>query len=107
MAGVAHAVAAGMGLARLPAHFFKDPQFKDVLTPVLTDHPVWQTTLYIVYASRKFVPLKIRTFADFLLVELTRREETRQRRLAPLLGVGVSTTNGSSRSRLAFVAPVV
>jgi DNA-binding transcriptional LysR family regulator len=106
MAGVAHAVAAGMGLARLPAHFFKDPQFKDVLTPVLTDHPVWQTTLYIVYASRKFVPLKIRTFADFLLLELARREETRQRRCAPLLGVGVSTTNGSSRSRLAFMAPV-
>ena len=107
MAGVAHAVAAGMGLARLPAHFFKDPQFKDVLTPVLTDHPVWQTTLYIVYASRKFVPLKIRTFADFLLLELARREETRHHRCAPLLGVGVSTTNGSSRSLLAFMPRVV
>jgi DNA-binding transcriptional LysR family regulator len=106
MAGVAHAVAAGMGLARLPTHFFKDPQFKDILTPVLTDHPVWQTTLYIVYASRKFIPLKIRTFADFLLLELARREETRQRRCAPL-EVGVSTTNESSRSRLALMAPVV
>jgi DNA-binding transcriptional LysR family regulator len=105
MAGVAHAVAAGMGIARLPAHLFKDPQFKDVLTPVLTDQPVWQTTLYIVYASRKFVPLKIRTFADFLLLELARREETR-RRCARLLGVGASTMNGSSRSRLAFMAPV-
>jgi DNA-binding transcriptional LysR family regulator len=106
MAGVAHAVAAGMGLARLPTHFFKDPQFKDILTPVLTDHPVWQTTLYIVYASRKFIPLKIRTFADFLLLELARREETQQRRCAPL-EVGVSTTNESSRSRLALMAPVV
>jgi DNA-binding transcriptional LysR family regulator len=106
MAGVAHAVAAGMGLARLPAHFFKDPQFKDVLTPVLTDHPVWQTTLYIVYASRKFVPLKISTFADFLLVELARRKKPRQHRCAPLAGVGVSTTNGSSRSSLALVASV-
>ncbi len=106
MAGVAHAVAAGMGLARLPAHFFKDPQFKDILTPVLTDHPVWQTTLYIVYASRKFIPLKIRTFTDFLLLELARREETQQRRCAPL-EVGVSTTNASLRSRLALMAPVV
>lgn len=108
MAGVAHAVAAGMGLARLPAHFFKDPQFKEILTPVLTDHPVWQTTLYIVYASRKFIPLKIRTFADLLLLELARREETQQRRCAPL-EVGVSTTNESSRSRsgLALMAPVV
>jgi DNA-binding transcriptional LysR family regulator len=107
MAGVAHAVAAGMGLARLPAHLFEDLQFKDVLTPVLTDHPVCQTTLYIVYVSRKFVPLKIRTFADFLLLQLARREETQRRRCAPLLGVGMSTTNGSSRSRLAFVAPAV
>jgi DNA-binding transcriptional LysR family regulator len=106
VAGVAHAVAAGIGLARLPAHFFKDPQFKDVLTPVLTDHPVWQTTLYIVYASRKFIPLKIRTFADLLLLELARRQETQQRRCAPL-EVGVSTTNESSRSRLALMAPVV
>jgi DNA-binding transcriptional LysR family regulator len=108
MAGVAHAVAAGMGLARLPAHFFKDPQFKDILTPVLTDHPVWQTTLYIVYASRKFIPLKIRTFTDFLLLELARREETQQRRCAPL-EVGVSTANASLRSRssLALMAPVV
>ena len=106
MAGVAHAVAAGMGLARLPTHFFKDPQFKDILTPVLNDHPLWQTTLYIVYASRKFIPLKIRTFADLLLLELARREETHQRRWAPL-EVGVSTTNESSRSRLALMAPVV
>ena len=107
VAGVAHAVAAGMGLARLPAHFFKDPQFKDVLTPVLIDLPVWQTTLYIVYPSRKFLPLKIRSFADFLLLKFACREETRQRRCAPLPGVGVSTTNGSSRSRLASMAPVV
>jgi DNA-binding transcriptional LysR family regulator len=111
MAGVAHAVAAGMGLARLPAHFFKDPQFKDILTPVLTDHPVWQTTLYIVYASRKFIPLKIRTFADLLLLlEVARRKETQQRRRAPL-EVGVSATNESSRSRsrssLALMASVV
>jgi DNA-binding transcriptional LysR family regulator len=109
MAGVAHAVAAGMGLARLPAHFFKDPQFKDILTPVLTDHPVWQTTLYIVYASRKFIPLKIRTFADLvLLLEVARRKETQQRRRAPL-EVGVSTTIESSRSRssLALMAAVV
>jgi hypothetical protein len=75
--------------------------------PVLVDQPVWQTTLYIVYPSRKFVSRKIRSFADLLLLESARREETRQRQCAPLPGVGVSTTNGSSRSRLAFMAPVV
>jgi hypothetical protein len=65
-----------------------------------------EPVLYIVYSSRKFIPLKIRTFADFLLLELARREETQQRRCAPL-EVGVSTTNESSRSRLALMAPVV
>ena len=79
---------------------------QDLATPVLNDHPLWQTTLYIVYASRKFIPLKIRTFADLLLLELARRQETQQRRCAPL-EVGVSTTNESSRSRLALMAPVV
>ena len=45
MAGVANAVAAGTGLAPLPEHFFEDPGFKDVVTPVLTDYPVWTTRL--------------------------------------------------------------
>lgn len=67
MAGVANAVAAGIGLAPLPEHLFEDPGFKDVVTPVLTDHPVWTTMLYLVYVGRKHVPLKIRTFIDFLV----------------------------------------
>jgi DNA-binding transcriptional LysR family regulator len=67
MAGVPHAVAAGCGLAPLPQTLFEEPAFKDVLVPVLTDFPVWQTTLYLVYISRKYVPLKIRTFIDFVI----------------------------------------
>jgi DNA-binding transcriptional LysR family regulator len=34
---------------------------------VLTDFPVRQGTLYAVYISRKYVPLKIRSFIDFIL----------------------------------------
>jgi hypothetical protein len=34
---------------------------------VLTDFPLWQTTMYIVYISRKYVPLKIRSFIDFVI----------------------------------------
>jgi hypothetical protein len=78
-----------------------DPQFKDVLTPVLADDLVWETTLYIVYASRKFVPLKIRTFTD-LFLELARRDATPHRRSAPRLDVGTNTTNGRSRSSFRF-----
>lgn len=65
MQGVAHAVAAGMGLAPLPDLFFEDPLFKDVLKPVLTDYPLQEPTLHLVYVSRRYVPLKLRAFIDF------------------------------------------
>jgi DNA-binding transcriptional LysR family regulator len=75
MAGVANAVAAGIGLAPLPEKFFEDPAFEDVLVPLLTEHPLWETTLYLVYVSRKYAPLKIRAFVDFYL-ELAREESS-------------------------------
>ena len=67
MAGVPHAVAAGSGLAPLPQTLFEEPAFKDVLVPVLPDYPLSHTTLYLVYISRKYVPLKIRCFIDFAI----------------------------------------
>lgn len=67
LAGVAYAVAAGIGLAPLPRIFFEDPLFRDQLVPVLTDYPFTQATLYLVYVSRRNAPLKIRSFVDFFL----------------------------------------
>jgi DNA-binding transcriptional LysR family regulator len=67
VAGVANAVAAGIGLGPIPALIFDDPMFRQVLVPVLTDYPLRQRTLYVVYVSRKHVPLKIRSFIDFLV----------------------------------------
>ncbi|MGH8320102.1 MAG: LysR substrate-binding domain-containing protein [Steroidobacteraceae bacterium] len=67
MAGVPHAVAAGTGLAPLPQTLFEEPAFKDVLVPVLPDFPLWQTKAYLVYISRKYVPLKLRSFIDFTI----------------------------------------
>jgi DNA-binding transcriptional LysR family regulator len=64
--GVAHAVAAGIGLAPLPDIMFEEPIFKGVLTPVLADYPLQEPTLYVVYVSRRYLPLKIRAFIDFL-----------------------------------------
>ncbi|MGP8033544.1 MAG: LysR family transcriptional regulator [Steroidobacteraceae bacterium] len=66
MSGVANAVAAGIGLAPLPDLFFEDPMFKDALKPVLTAYPMQEPTLYVVYVSRKHLPLKIRAFIDFV-----------------------------------------
>jgi DNA-binding transcriptional LysR family regulator len=67
MTGVPHAVAAGIGLAPLPDTHFEEAEFKGVLTPVLTDYPVQGPTMYVVYVSRKYLPLKIRAFIDFLM----------------------------------------
>jgi DNA-binding transcriptional LysR family regulator len=66
LGGVANAVAAGIGLAPLPDILFEDPIFKDVLKPVLTDYPLQEPTLHLVYVSRKHLPLKIRAYIDFI-----------------------------------------
>lgn len=67
MAGVANAVAAGIGLAPLSGYFLNDPQFERTLVPVLTRYPLQEATLYLVYVSRKYLPLKTRAFVDFLI----------------------------------------
>jgi len=73
MSGMANAVAAGIGLGPLPAFFFfEDPVFKDVLTPVMTEYPIREPTLYLVYVSRKYLPLKIRAFIDFILESISK-----------------------------------
>jgi DNA-binding transcriptional LysR family regulator len=72
MTGVVHAVAAGIGLAPMPDIHFEEPEFKEILTPVLTDYPVQGPTMYIVYVSRKYLPLKIRAFIDFLIEQSAR-----------------------------------
>ena len=71
--GVANAVAAGLGLAPLPAFYFDDPTFKDKLVPVLTEYPMREGTLYLAYVSRKYVPLKIRSFIDFFTEKIAAR----------------------------------
>lgn len=65
--GVAHAVAAGVGLAPLSIVQFEDPVFRETLVPVMTRFPLREATLYLVYVSRKYVPLKIRSFIDFMV----------------------------------------
>jgi DNA-binding transcriptional LysR family regulator len=78
--GVVNAVAAGIGLAPLPEIYFDDPAFRDVLKPVLLDYPIRDTTLFAVYVSRKYVPIKIRSFVD-LLLEYAKRRERRGSRI--------------------------
>ena len=72
LGSVANAVAAGIGLAPIPAIIFEDPHFKNVLIPVLNEHSLADVTMYFVYLSRKYVPLKIRTFVDFIMESVLR-----------------------------------
>ena len=67
MSGVVNAVAAGIGLAPVPSALFEAPAFKEILTPVLTQYPLQEMTLYLVHPGRKHLPLKIRTFIDYFL----------------------------------------
>ena len=67
LGGVANAVAAGIGIGPVPALMFEDPVFQDSLIPVLTEHSLGDLTMYFVYVSRKYMPLKLRTFVDFFV----------------------------------------
>jgi DNA-binding transcriptional LysR family regulator len=71
MSGVANALAAGIGLGPLPTIFFEDPAFKNILMPVMTEYRFREPTLYLVYVSRKYLPLKIRAFIDFILESIS------------------------------------
>jgi DNA-binding transcriptional LysR family regulator len=94
--GVADAVAAGIGIAPVPAVLFEDPAFREVLTPVLPDYPLRQATLYVVYASRRFLPPKLRTFVDFIVEFFSPASELKPRLFraprpayrAPLTSIG-------------------
>lgn len=83
MDGVASAIAAGIGIAPVPAVLFEDPAFRDVLTPILPDYPLHQATLYVVYASRKLVPQKLRTFVDFIVEFLAAPSQPKPRLFQP------------------------
>ena len=67
MSGVVNAVAAGIGIALIPTAYFEDAQFEGTLAPVLPGQRVSNATLYVLYVSRTFLPLKIRTFVDFVV----------------------------------------
>jgi DNA-binding transcriptional LysR family regulator len=87
--GVASAVAAGIGIAPVSAALFEDPAFREVLTPILPEYPLQRGTLYVVYASRKFVAPKLRTFVDFIVEFLASVREPKPHLLqvpGPLLG---------------------
>ena len=98
---VANAIAAGIGIAPVPAVLFEDPPFKDVLTPILPECPLREATLYIVYVSRRFLPPKIRTFVDFLVESLSRIPEPRPLRRPATYNRAVGTLTADAARAIA------
>jgi len=69
LAGAANAIAAGIGLGTLPDEFFFRSNLQGRVSPAprVSDPGPTPYTLYLVYVSRKHLPLKIRAFIDFIL----------------------------------------
>jgi DNA-binding transcriptional LysR family regulator len=67
MADVAIAVASGVGIALVPAALCSDSAFAGVLRPVLTEFRLPESTLYLLYRSRKHLPVKARKLIDLVL----------------------------------------
>lgn len=84
MADVAITVAGGVGLGLLPADLLNETAFASVLRPVLTEIPLKQSTLYLLYADHKHLPFKARAF-----VELVLESRATRRRSQPLQQRGI------------------
>jgi len=82
LADVAITVAGGMGLALLPAALLNDPAFVNVLRPVLPEFHAKEFHLYLLYAGRKFLPFKSRTFIDLVLESGAKSREEKHTGLA-------------------------
>ena len=60
------AAVAGMGVAMLPTFLASDAIRRGELQMVLEDYDTMEVQIYAVYASRQFLPAKIRVFIDYL-----------------------------------------
>ncbi|MFM0213089.1 LysR family transcriptional regulator [Paraburkholderia sediminicola] len=61
------AALAGMGVGLLPAALVRQDLKQGALVALLTNYGLRPRELHIVYASKSFLPLKIRTFVDHLV----------------------------------------
>lgn len=60
------AIQAGMGIGLLPLYSTIDSLRNGTLVRVLPEHTVFETNVYVLYPSRRFVDARTRTWVDFL-----------------------------------------
>ncbi|QRN93538.1 LysR family transcriptional regulator [Archangium violaceum] len=56
----------GRGIANLPRYLVLEELRSGALVSLLTDHPVTDRHIYLVYPHRRLTPPKVRAFADFI-----------------------------------------
>lgn len=69
---VREGVLAGLGIAVIPAFAFSDEIASGKVQVLLADHEPKRLPMSAVYASRRFVPLKVRAMIDYLAREFER-----------------------------------
>jgi DNA-binding transcriptional LysR family regulator len=69
------AVGAGVGISSGPVWWFENAPNNGSLVRLLPDYDMGTVPLYAVYASRRFVPQKVRIFIDYLKDEYRKYEE--------------------------------
>jgi DNA-binding transcriptional LysR family regulator len=69
------AVGAGVGISSGPVWWFENTPDQARLVRLLPDYDMGVVPLYAVYASRRFVPQKVRIFIDYLKDEYRKYEE--------------------------------
>jgi DNA-binding transcriptional LysR family regulator len=72
------AVGAGVGISSGPVWWFENSPDQTSLVRLLPDYDMGEVPLYAVYASRRFVPQKVRIFIDYLKDEYRKYEELHQ-----------------------------
>jgi len=60
------AAVAGLGVTMMPTFILGDAIRRGKLTMMLEDYDLMDSHVYVVYASRRFLPAKVRVFVDFL-----------------------------------------
>ena len=65
------AATSGLGVALVPTFLASDAIRRGELTVVLQEYDTLEVQLYAVYASRRFLPAKIRVFVDYLAEKIT------------------------------------
>lgn len=94
MADAAIAVASGVGIALVPAALCSDPAFARVLRPVLSEFRLKESTLYLLYRSRKHLPVKAQKLID-LVLESSARSGQQVHPGSPVSALPYPPRNGS------------